>query len=101
MMSQAIRKLGHQMVPLPQLAMSTLGSLVRQSRLGLPDFSPEQLQFLTYGRGVDTTQMRNVLGFNPRYTTEQALVEFASSLPAPARFPHPVVLAENVLSGVL
>jgi UDP-glucose 4-epimerase len=101
MMSQVIRKLGHQILPLPRLTMSSLGSLVRQSRLALPDFAPEQLQFLTYGRGVDTTRMRTVLGFEPRYTSEQALVEFASALPAPPRFRHPVILAENVVSGVL
>ena len=101
MMSQAIRKLGHPMVPLPQLALSTLGSLVRQTRLGLPDFSPEQLQFLTYGRGIDTTRMRSVLGFEPRYTTEQALLEFASALPEPGVFTHPVLVAENLVSSAL
>ena len=37
------------------------------------DFSPEQLGFLTYGRGVDTTRMRTRFGFTPRYTTEEAL----------------------------
>ena len=101
MMSQAIRKLGHPMIPLPQLALSTLGSLVRQARLGLSDFSPEQLQFLTYGRGIDTTRMRTVLGFEPRYTTEQALLEFASGLPDPGVFRHPVLVAENLVTSAL
>jgi UDP-glucose 4-epimerase len=101
MMSQAIRKLGHQMLPLPHLALSSLGSLVRQSRLGLHDFSPEQLQFLAYGRGIDTTRMRSVLGFEPRYTSEEALLEFATSLPGPGRSTHPVVVAENLVTAAL
>jgi UDP-glucose 4-epimerase len=96
-MSQAIRRLGRPMVPLPSFAMSSVGSLVRQARLGLADFTPEQLAFLTYGRGVDTTRMRTVLGFEPKYTTEQALAEFATSLPRPA--PHPVVALDDLLAG--
>ncbi len=101
MMSQAIHRLGHRVLPLPRLTLGALGSLVRQSGLGLPDFTPEQLQFLTYGRGLDATRMREVLGFEPRYTTEQALLEFASSVTSPTRVTHPVVLAESLVSGVL
>ena len=40
----------------------------------------EQTTFLTYGRGVDTTRMREVLGFEPAYTTAQAFADFARSL---------------------
>ncbi|WP_148573999.1 NAD-dependent epimerase/dehydratase family protein [Nocardioides caldifontis] len=99
-MSQAIRKLGRGMVPVPALAMATAGTLVRQARLGLSGFSSEQLQLLTYGRGLDTTRMRAVLGFEPRYTTEQALTEFATSLPRPLAT-HPVLAADQLLSGAL
>ena len=35
---------------------AAFGSVLRQARLA--DFSPEQVGFLTYGRGVDTTRMR-------------------------------------------
>jgi UDP-glucose 4-epimerase len=101
MLSQVIRRLGHQMLPLPQLALSTLGSLVRQAHLGLPDFTPEQLQFLCYGRGIETTRMRRVLGFEPRYTSEQALTEFASALPGPGLLTHPVLAADSLVSGTL
>jgi UDP-glucose 4-epimerase len=101
LLSQTIRKLGHQMVPLPQLALSGLGSLVRQTRLALPDFSPEQLQFLAYGRGVDTTRMRGVLGFEPKYTTERALREFASGLPDAGLLTHPVLVAEGLVTSAL
>ena len=50
------------------------------------DFSPEQLGFLTYGRGVDTTRMRTVLGFEPRSPRPRRSPTSASALaPATAR----------------
>src|SRR3712207_672391 len=96
-MSQAIRRLGRGMVPLPAFAMASVGTLVRQSRLGLSGFSQEQLQLLTYGRGLDTTRMRAVLGFEPRYTTAQAITEFATSLPRPL-VTHPVLAVDQLVS---
>jgi UDP-glucose 4-epimerase len=99
-MSQAIRRLGRVPLPVPGLAMASMGRLVRQSRLGLSGFSPEQLQLLTYGRGLDTRRMRTVLGFEPRYTTEQALTEFATSLPRPL-VTHPVLAVDRLVTGAL
>ncbi len=78
MLSQAIRRLGRPSVPLPAFALSSVGSAVRQMRRA--DFSPEQVALLTYGRGVDTTRMREVLGFQPSCSTEEAFGEFAASL---------------------
>ena len=78
MLSQAMRRLKRPTVPMPGFAVGQAGSLLRQARLA--DFSPEQLSFLTYGRGVDTTRMREELGFEPSMTTEQAFAEFAQSL---------------------
>ena len=54
---------------------------MRQARLS--DFSPEQVGFLTYGRGVDTTRMRTELGFEPAFTTAEAFADFCRSV-APA-----------------
>ena len=51
MLSQAIRRLKRPSVPLPPFAVGHLGSALQSARLA--DFSPEQLSFLTYGRGVD------------------------------------------------
>jgi UDP-glucose 4-epimerase len=70
MLSQALRRLGKPSLPLPSFAASQVGSFVRQSRVA--DFSPEQMAYLTYGRGVDTTRMREVLGFEPEHTTASA-----------------------------
>ena len=100
-MSQALRKLGRTVVPLPRRLVGTLGSLARQTRIAVPDYSPDQLAFLTYGRGVDTRRMRTVLGFDPAYSTEEALMEFATSLDPSALGPHPVIAAEHLLTGAL
>jgi len=99
MLSQTLRKLGRTTVPLPSMAMSTIGSFVKQAHLGLADFTPEHLAFLTYGRGVDTTRMRSVLGFEPRYTTEQALAEFGTSLPPGPG--NPIAVVESRVAAAL
>ncbi len=78
-LSQAIRRLQRPSVALPGFAVGSLGTALRRARLA--DFSPEQIAFLTYGRGVDTTRMRAVLGFEPAYTTEQAFADFGRSMP--------------------
>ena len=83
MLSQAIRRLRKPSVPMPGLAVGRLGSVLRQARVA--DFSPEQLGFLTFGRGVDTTRMRDVLGFEPRFTTASAFADFGISLGVPLR----------------
>ena len=78
MLSQAMRRLQRPTVSMPGFAVGRAGSFLRQARLA--DFSPEQLGFLTYGRGVDTTRMREELGFEPSMTTAEAFAEFAQSL---------------------
>ena len=78
MLRQAIRRLQRPSVALPPFAVGGLGSVLRSARLA--EFSPEQLSFLTYGRGVDTTRMREILGFSPRYTTAEAFADFGASL---------------------
>src|ERR1043165_521977 len=78
MLSQALRRLQRPTVPMPGFAVGGVGSVLRSARLA--DFSPEQLSFLTYGRGVDTTRMRQVLGFEPTFTTEEAFADFAAGL---------------------
>jgi UDP-glucose 4-epimerase len=78
-LTQAARHLQRPTVPMPGAAVGGVGSLLRSARLA--DFSPEQTAFLTFGRGVDTTRMRTVLGFRPRYTSAEALADFARDLP--------------------
>lgn len=47
--------------------------------LGVTDFSPEQLRLLTHGRVVSTNQMRETLGYKPRYSTAETFADFARS----------------------
>ena len=79
MLSQAVRRLQRPAVPLPAAAVGAVGSVLKSARMA--EFSPEQLGLLTYGRGVDTTRMREVLDFHPRFTTEAAFADFSSLLP--------------------
>ena len=77
MLSQAVRRAGRAAVPLPGLASSTVGAWLR--RANVASFSPEQVQFFTYGRGVDTARMRKELGFSPKYSTAEAFDEFVQA----------------------
>jgi UDP-glucose 4-epimerase len=78
MLSQAVRRLQRPTIPLPPFAVGSVGSALRSARLA--DFSPEQLGLLTYGRGVDTTRMRTHLGFEPAYSSAEALADFGADL---------------------
>ena len=69
--------------PAARLRRPRFGSAIRQTRVA--DFSPEQVAFLTFGRGLDTTRMRSMLGFEPSFTTAEAFADFAASV-APGIF---------------
>jgi UDP-glucose 4-epimerase len=77
LLSQCSRRLGRPTVPLLLPAVTWAGSLVRT--LGMSDFSPEQIRLLTHGRVVSTGQMRETLGFQPKYTTAETFADFARS----------------------
>ncbi|MGH4023114.1 MAG: NAD-dependent epimerase/dehydratase family protein [Pseudonocardiaceae bacterium] len=74
LLSQAIRRAGRIPAPIPEPAVSTVGRLLRNSRL--VDFSPEQTKFLNFGRVIDTTRLRTQFGFVPRWTTAQAFDDY-------------------------
>ena len=74
LLSQAVRRAGRPPVPVPFPAIGSLGNLAR--RLRLVDFSAEQLGFLEYGRAVDTTRLKEVFGYTPRYTTAETFDSF-------------------------
>ena len=99
-LSQAIHRAGRPSLPLPPPAAPWIGQALR--RLGVADFSPEQLRFLTYGRVVDTTRMREVLGFQPRYSTREAFDDFVERqhLRGPLS-PDTVTAVERAVAGVV
>ena len=98
-LAQAVRRLGRPTLPLPGFALPTFGSASRQTRVA--DFSPEQVAFLTYGRGLDTTRMRELLGFRPSFTSAQAFADFAASLRPGILAPARVRATESALVGAL
>lgn len=100
LLSQAIRLAGRLPFPLLPTMVSTVGRGMIST--GLADFSPEQVRFLTFGRGMDTTRMRAVLGFEPEYTTPAAFTSFVAArglnrLLSPDR----VATAERAVANVL
>ncbi len=92
LLSQAVRRLRKPAVALPRPAVGGIASALKSARMA--DFSPEQLGFLTFGRGIDTTRMRTMFGFEPDYTTAQAFADFATAI---GHRPGPV---ERVVGGL-
>jgi UDP-glucose 4-epimerase len=78
MLSQALRRLGRPGISVPQFALNGAGAVLKQ--LGVNGPPPDLAGFLTFGRGVDTTRMRRVLGFEPSYSTPAAFADFARSV---------------------
>jgi UDP-glucose 4-epimerase len=73
---QAARLAGRPSVSVPMAATGLLGQFVRRS--GLADFSADQMQYLAFGRGMDTTRMRQALRLEPRFTTRAAFEDFVT-----------------------
>lgn len=97
---QAARLAGRPTAPVPPPLVGLVGQAARRS--GLADFSPEQIRFLSFGRVLDTTRMRHVLGLEPRWTTRGAFADFVRGrrLAGPLA-PDRVAAAEAGLLGGL
>ena len=78
--TQAAGMAGRPVLPVPMPAAGLFGLVVKRS--GLADFSADQIQFLAYGRGLDTRRMREVLGFEPAYTTRAAFEDYVRGIGA-------------------
>ncbi|SMC91635.1 NAD-dependent epimerase/dehydratase family protein [Kibdelosporangium aridum] len=87
--SQAIRRAGRVAVPVPRIAMPTAARVFRSARV--VDFSNDQIQFLNYGRVVDTTRLKKDFGFTPRWSTRQAFDDYVHG-----RGMHPVLNPERL-----
>jgi UDP-glucose 4-epimerase len=88
-LSQAIRRAGRIGLPVPSPATELVAAVVRRS--GLIDFSPEQLQFLNFGRIVDVARLRTGFGYEPRFTTAAAFDSFRTERPV-----SPMVTADQL-----
>jgi UDP-glucose 4-epimerase len=79
LLSQAIRRAGRIAVPVPAPAVQFVGQAVRRG--GLVDFSPEQMQFLNFGRVVANDRLAADFGYTPRYSTPAAFSDFLAGQP--------------------
>lgn len=99
LLSQCARRLGRPTVPVLLPTITWLSQFMRTA--GITDFSPEQIRLLTHGRIVDTSQMRETLGYVPRYTTPEAFGDFARSRGAGLLPPERLARAVDRLSAAL
>jgi UDP-glucose 4-epimerase len=74
MMSQAIRRSGRVPLPVPGFGVFAVDSLRRLNNY--TEINREQLNYLSYGRVMDTTRMRAELGFSPKWTTVEAFDDY-------------------------
>jgi UDP-glucose 4-epimerase len=99
LLSQAIRRAGRIAVPVPSAAVNAVARSLRRS--GVLDFSPEQLTLLNFGRVVDTTRLKSVFGFAPRYSTTEAFDSFLTTRPVrPTLDPRWITTAETGLAAL-
>lgn len=96
---QALRRLGRPVLPVPGFAFRPLRHAYRAARWGQVD--SEQAAFLTYGRGVDTTRMREELKFEPAYDSQAAFETFVASVQLGPLDAERVRAAEQELADAL
>lgn len=99
LLSQTARRLGKPTVPVLLPTVTWVGSALRS--LGVSDFSPEQIRLLTHGRVVDTTQMRETLGFTPKFTTAGTFHDFAVGRGPGLLPPERLAQAVDLVAAVL
>jgi UDP-glucose 4-epimerase len=97
-LAQAIHRAGRIPLPVPSLSLDGLSRVMRTVRMG--GFSPGQVKLLSAGRVLDTTRLRERVGYLPRFTTVEAFDDFAASL-RPALGPDTVRRAEVRLANAL
>ena len=98
MLSQAIRRLGRPSLPVPSFAVGSFGSM---SRSKAADFSADHIAFLGRGRGLDTTAMREKLGFACDYSTAETIADFGRTLSPGLPKPTQAVLGTRSEPGVV
>lgn len=73
-LSQAIRRAGRLELPMPRAVVPSLGRVLHGARV--VDFSADQVRLLNFGRVVDTTRLKTVFGYTPRWNTRDAFDDY-------------------------
>jgi UDP-glucose 4-epimerase len=94
---QALAMAGKVPVPVPSPLVGAVGRAIRST--GLADFTADQVSFLSFGRGLDTTRMRTELGLEPRYTTREAFADYVEGRGLGS--PVPPTVADQAQQAVL
>lgn len=76
-LSQAIRMARRFPLPVATPLASIAGEALR--RIGAIDFPMDQIQLLVHGRVVDTTRLKRVFGYEPKFNTYEAFADFLRS----------------------
>jgi len=80
-LTQAVALAGRAMLPMPTNTGRAFGRLGRLTRVN--PLADADVDYLMYGRVMDTTRMRERLGFRPSRTTREAFIDALAGLPAP------------------
>lgn len=72
-LSQAIRRAGRVELPVPWVAVPAIAKMMRGAHV---DFSEDQVRLLNYGRVVDTSRLKEIFGYRPRWTTSAAFDDY-------------------------
>ncbi|MBC7630830.1 NAD-dependent epimerase/dehydratase family protein [Aeromicrobium sp.] len=78
LLSQAARRLGRPVIPLPPIGFASASRRVIRA-MG-SDISPDLHRLLTYGRVVDTSALRDIFGFEPARSSAETFDLFRSSV---------------------
>ncbi|MGE5696083.1 MAG: SDR family oxidoreductase [Candidatus Sericytochromatia bacterium] len=74
MMSQAIRRAGRIALPVPGFGVWAVDSLRRLNKY--TEINREQLDYLSFGRVMDTTRMKTELDYHPKWSTAEAFDDY-------------------------
>jgi UDP-glucose 4-epimerase len=73
-LSQCARLAGRPTVPVPPPLVTAVAGAFRRNRKA--DVADDQLRFLQFGRGVDTTALETRFGYTPRWSTRAAFEDY-------------------------
>lgn len=98
-LSQAVARAGRPLLPVPALGNSIVNGLL--NRAGVTALDATQAAFLTYGRGLDTTRMREQLHFSPSFTTSEAFDSYLEGVSAGVFAPERVTKLTDAMRKVV
>lgn len=88
-LSQAIRRAGRVELPMPRMVVPSMAKVLRGAHV--VDFSADQLRLLNFGRVIDTSRLKEVFGYVPRWRTVEAFDDYVSG-----RGIRPIVDGDNL-----